>query len=429
MVNLEQIYGEVDKLDRNKIMDIIKTLIKVNTSVPPANTYREYVDVISPYFKDLGFNLEEVIVPEELLKDVLEHLEGPRINLVATKDYGQKKDITFYGHMDVVPAPSEGEETWRFPPFEATMIKSGKIYGRGVADMKGAMAALILALQIIEKLNLTPKYNICVLNCTDEEIGIYPGVQYLAEQGYIKGTIFCMELSTDPIIPTGLAGFLDVIVETFGRSCHSGMNFLGVNALEEMIPILDELIKLKKIVEERESEDIPGLPRPGMKKVGNMSPMFNLDIIKSGEKSNIVPDYCQLIINRRIIPEENYEDVKEEILTAIEKGKARSKALNVKTKFLYRFPSLRVNTNSSGMQRMKKVMSLVQNVPEEKIQIMGFAGSTDMGHVSQVLNTNDFILHGVANLGSHAHGVNETIKLKDFKTFMKEVIVYLCADL
>lgn len=429
MVNLEQIYAEVDKLDRNKIMDILKTLIKVNTSVPPANTYREYVDVISPYFKDLGFNLEEIIVPEELLKDFIEHLEGPRINLVATKDYGQEKDITFYGHMDVVPAPSEGEETWRFPPFEATMIKSGKIYGRGVADMKGAMAALILALQIIEKLNLTPKYNIRVLNCTDEEIGIYPGVQYLAEQGFIKGTIFCMELSTDPIIPTGLAGFLDVIVETYGRSCHSGMNFLGINALEETVPILDELIKLKKIVEQRESKDIPGLPRPGIKSAGNMSPMFNLDIIKSGEKSNIVPDYCQLTINRRIIPDENYEDVKEEILATIEKGKARSKALNVKTRFLYRFPPLKVNPNSPDMQRMKKVMELVQNIPEEKIKIIGFAGSTDMGHVSQVLNTNDFILHGVANLGSRAHAVNETIKLKDFKTFMKEVIVFLCADL
>jgi len=429
MVDLEQIYAEVDQLDKKKIMEIIKTLIKVDTSVPPANTYRDYVDVISPYFKDLGFDLEEVTIPEELLKGFPEKLEGPRINLVATKDYDQEKDITFYGHMDVVPAPSEGEETWRFPPFEATMIKSGKIYGRGVADMKGAMAALILALQIIEKLNLTPKFNIRVLNCTDEEIGIYPGVQYLAEQGYIKGTIFCMELSTDPIIPAGLAGFLDVIVETFGRSCHSGMNFLGVNALEEMIPILNELIKLKTIVEERESKDIPGLPRPGMKKVGNMTPMFNLDIIKSGEKSNIVPDYCQLTINRRIIPDENYDDVRDEILDAIEKGKAKSKALKVKTKFLYRFPPLRVNQNSPDIKRMKKVMRLVQNVPEEEILTMGLAASTDMGHVAQLLNTNDFILHGVANLGSHAHGVNETIKLRDFKTFMKELIVYLCADL
>jgi len=51
-------------------------------------------------------------------------LEGPRVNLVATKDYKQKPQITFYAHMDVVPAPNERQEKWRFPPFEATMIKS-----------------------------------------------------------------------------------------------------------------------------------------------------------------------------------------------------------------------------------------------------------------------------------------------------------------
>jgi succinyl-diaminopimelate desuccinylase len=429
MVDLEQIYAEVDGLDKKKIMDILKRLIKVDTSVPPGNTYRDYIDVISPYFKDLGFDLEEVTVPEELLKEFTEYVEGPRINLVATKDYSQEKDITFYGHMDVVPAPSEGEEKWRFPPFEATMIKSGKIYGRGVADMKGAMAALILALQIIEKLNLTPKYNIRVLNCTDEELGMYPGVQYLAEKGYIKGTIFCMEFSIDPVIIAGLAGCVDVKVETFGQSCHSGMNFLGVNAFEEMVTILDELIELKKIVEERESKDILGLPRPGTKKVGKLTPMFNLVIIRSGEKSNIVPNYCRLIINRRFIPDERYEEVKKEILDAVEKGKARSKALNVKITFLNSFPALKVNPNSPDLLRMKEVMKLIQNFPEEKIQTIGLPYSSDMGCVTQVLNTNDFILRGIANLGSHAHGVNETIKLKDFKTFMKEIIVFLCADL
>lgn len=429
MVNLEQIYSEVDKLDEKKIIDVLQALIKVKTIVPPGDTYREYVDILIPYFKDLGYNLEEVIVPEELVKEIPGPMEGPRINLVASKDYGQEKHISFYGHMDVVPAPTKGEEKWRFPPFEATMTKRGKIYGRGVSDMKGAMAALILSLQIIENLNLTPNYNIRVLNCTDEEIGIYPGVRYLAEQGYVKGTVFCMEFAIMPIILIGFAGTLNVTVETIGRSCHSGMNFLGINALEEMIPILNELMELKREVEKRESEDIPGLSRPGVKGKSKMSPMFNLDIIKSGEKSNIVPDLCQLIINRRIIPDESYEDVKKEILESIKKGEARSKALKVKTHFSYDYPSLRINPDAPDVLRMKEVMKLVQNVPEEKIQQIGMAGSLDMGYVAQILNTNDIIVHGVANAGSNAHGVNETIKLSDFKTYMKEIIVFLCADL
>jgi succinyl-diaminopimelate desuccinylase len=429
MIDYEKISVEVDNLDDNIIMDIMKKLIGVNTTVPPANTYKDYVETISPYFKKLGFSTKEVIVPENLVKQIPYPIEGSRVNLVATKNYSQDQDVSFYGHMDVVPAPNDGEKKWRFPPFEATMIKSGKIYGRGTADMKGAMVCLILALQIIQKLNLTPKFNITVLNCTDEEIGVWPGIRYLTEEGYVKGTVFCMEGVVMPIISMGSAGALNVIVESIGRSCHSGMNFLGINALEETIPILVELMELKKIVESRESKDIPGFPRFGTGEKRNMTPMFNLDIIHSGTKTNIVPDLCTLTINRRLIPDENVEDAKKEISEAIERGRAKSKLLDIKTTFIYDYPALKVNPYAPNVSRMKKVMMKVQNITENKIQNIGISGSTDMGFVCQILNTNDIIFHGVGDPGSNSHGVNEFIRLKDIKTYIKELVVFLCDDL
>ncbi|MHA1688984.1 MAG: M20 family metallopeptidase [Promethearchaeota archaeon] len=428
-MNFEKIFKEVDELKKEDIMKIMKELIGVPTVVPPGDNYQEYVNTISPYFKELGYDLKEVVVPEELIKQIPYDLKGPRVNLVATKNYGADKEISFYGHMDVVPAPDEGAKKWRFPPFEATMIGSGKIYGRGTSDMKGSMVALILALQLIEKLDLTPKYNINILNCTDEEIGIYPGVRYLAEQNYVKGTIFCMEGIVDPIIFAGCAGALNIIVEALGRSCHSGMNFMGINAIEEMIPILVELMKLKKIVEARESKDIPGFPRPGTDRQWNMTPMFNLDIIKGGEKPNIVPDLCTLTINRRTIPDEKYEDVKQEILDAIEAGKAKSKLLDVKTAFIYDYPPVKMDVNAPDILKLKEIMKIVQNIPEEKIRTVGLSGSTDMGYVAEILNTNDIIFYGVGNAGSNSHGVNETIKLRDLKTYIKELILFLCADI
>jgi len=428
LLNIEQVYDEVDNLEIEKIMDIMKTLISIDTSIPPGNTYRQYIDAISPYFKDLGYNLEEVTVPEELIKQIPYPLEGIRINLVATKDFKQDKDISFYGHMDVVPAPEEGEEKWSFPPFEATMIESGKIYGRGVADMKGAMVSLILALQLIEKLNLKPKYNIRVLNCTDEEISFYPGIRYLAEKNYIKGTIFCMETTINPVIFKRFAGFLDVDVETIGKSCHSGMNHLGVNALEETVPILVELMKLKRIVEARESTDISGTNSSNTENSANRGPMFNLDIIRAGEKSNIVPDHCLLTINRRFLPEENYDSVKQEIMQAIEKGKEKSKALDVKITFKYAFVPLKIDINGPNVQKMKKIMQEVQNIPIEEIGIIGSSASLDMGFVSQILKTQDIIVHGVGNTNSNPHGVNESIELNDIKTFIKELITFLCTN-
>lgn len=429
MTNLDKIYEEVDTLERDHVIEIMKKLIGVDTTVPPGSTYRDYVDIIAPYFKELGFTLEEVVVPEDLVKQIPYPLEGPRINLVASKDYGVDNDVTFYGHMDVVPASDDEERKWRFPPFVATMIKSGKIYGRGTSDMKGAMACLILALQIIEKLNLISKYNITVLNCTDEEVGLWPGVRYLAEQGYIKGTVFCMEGIVNPMITVGTAGALDVIVESFGRSCHSGMNFLGINALEETIPILNELMNLKQVVEARESKKVPGFPRFGTGEQGNMTPMFNLDVIHSGMKSNIVPGFCTLTINRRIIPDENIEDVKKEINEAIERGKSKSKLLDVRTTYKYNYPPMTSNPNAPDITRIKRVIMEVQKIPENKIQMMGIAGSTDMGFVSEILKTDDIIFYGVGNAGSNNHGVNEYIRLKDLLLFIKEIIVFLCAEL
>jgi len=427
--NLNDVFKEVDGLDNDKIMEIMKTLINIDTKVPPASTYREYIDAISPYFKDLGYTLEEITLPEEVIKKIPYPIEGPRINLVATKDYGQDKFVSFYGHMDVVPAPNDGEKKWRFPPFEATLIKSGKIYGRGTSDMKGAMACMILALQIIEKLNLTPKYNIRVMNCTDEEIGGEPGVKYLAEQGYVKGTVFCMEGITSAFIIVGAAGALNVIVESIGRSCHSGMNFMGINALEESVPIMVELMELKKKVEVRESKDIPGLPGLGSSEKRNMTPMFNLDVIRSGDKANIVPNICTLTINRRFIPDENIDDVMKEISEAIERGKEKSKLLDVKTTFIYDYPPLRVDPNAPDVKRMKKVISMVQEIPEEQIMMFGMSGSTDMGNVCEILDTQDIIIHGCGNAGSNSHGVNETIRIKDVKLYIKELIAFLCADI
>ncbi|MFX0152996.1 MAG: M20 family metallopeptidase [Candidatus Hodarchaeota archaeon] len=427
-MNFDKIYEEVDNLESEYIMEIMKKLIGVDTTVPPGNTYREYIEIISPYFENLSFSLEEVIVPADLVKEIPYPLEGPRINLVASKNYDVDKNITFYGHMDVVPAPDEGKTKWRFPPFAATMIKSGKIYGRGTADMKGSMVGLILALQIIEKLNLKPKYNITVLNCTDEELGIWPGVRYLTERGYVKGTVFCMEGIVNPLIIIGTAGVLNVKVESFGRSCHSGTNFLGINALEETIPILNELMNLKKIVEARESKTIPGFPQFGTGVKRNMTPMFNLDIIHSGTKSNIVPDLCTLIINRRVIPDENIEDVKKEIAEAIDRGKSKSKLLDIRTTYDYDYPPMTANPNAPDINRMKEVISLVQNTPKDEVKIIGIAGSTDMGFVSEILNKDDIIFYGVGNPGSNDHGVNEYIRLKDLLLFIKELIIFLCAD-
>jgi succinyl-diaminopimelate desuccinylase len=321
--------------------------------------------------------------------------------------------------MDVVPI----EEGWDMDPF-AGVIKDGRIYGRGASDMKGSIASLLMALEVMQELGLKSKFDINCTLCTDEEIGVYPGVYYLARKGFVpNGPVICMEGMQEPLDWLASAGCLEVSIKVKGRSCHSGMNFMGVNAVEESVPILNELMALKRVVEKRESS-IPGAKMPNAPS-DKMTPMFNIDIINGGVKSNIVPSECEIILNRRYIPEENYDDVVKEIREAVERGKAKSKALAVETMFTRVYPAIKVNPNTAYALKMKEAVKKVQGYKDSDFVAMGLSGSTDMAFVQMVTHNENIIFRGTGRNDSNFHGKNEFCYLKDLKALAKELIYFL----
>ncbi len=417
-MELEQIFAVVETKE-DELLDLLCKAIAIDNNVPPGHNYHEIADLFIPYFESAGLTTEKVIIPEELWRKIpTVGLDGERVNLVASRDTG-KEPVTLYGHVDTVPV----DDKWTVDPFGCE-VRDGKVFGRGTSDMKGSIVALAIALKTIAELDLPMHYDpICVL-CTDEEIGFYPGVYHLAKEGYVKGHVVCLDGSQDARESLASAGSADIFVTTRGRSCHSGMNFLGVNALEEMIPIMNELMELKRKVEVRESAiDGPPNPKAPSRK---MTPMFNLDVIHSGTKSNIVPAECTLTINRRYIPEENFEDVMAEINEAIERGKEKSKALAVEVKVQHSYPAAKYNPDSPYAKKMKKAKMLVQGYREEDYTAYGVAGSTDMSFVQQVLKTDDIVMVGAGRSGSNAHGADEFVLISDLKALVKELIYYLC---
>ena len=420
--SVEQVFKAVEQ-KRDRIINLLRELIKIPTVVPPGNNYADLVDFLEPLFKKLGFATERVIVPDEHIKAIPYPLEGPRINLVATREHGKKEAVTIYAHMDVVPI----EEPWTKDPF-AGIVENGKLYGRGACDMKSGIAGMLVAFEVMNELNLTPHFNLICTLCTDEEIGVYPGIYHLAKEGYLKGHILNTELGTQlPIIIGGVAGMVDVTIRTKGRSCHSGMNFLGINAVEEMVPILVELLKLKKEVEKRESE-VPLIP--ALRSLGapsdQMTPMFNLDIIRGGNKANIVPSECELLINRRYIPEENYEDIVEEIRAAIERGQANSKALDVEVTFTHANYPFKTDTENRYSQKMRAALKAVHGYQDSDFVYGGASGSTDMGFVAHALNTDKFIGVGAITLDNiSAHQPDEWVRIDDLLNMTKQLVHYL----
>jgi succinyl-diaminopimelate desuccinylase len=422
-VSKEQVFDVVER-KRKHITTLLQDLIRIPTVVPPGNNYTELVDYAEPLFRKMGFQTERVVVPEKFIKTIPYPLEGPRVNLVATRDHGCEEYVTIYAHMDVVPV----EEPWTKDPF-AGVVEDGKIYGRGVLDMKCGIAGMLVAIEVIDELGLIPHFNLVCTLCTDEEIGVYPGIYHLAKEGYVKGHFLNTELGAQlPLMIVGTAGDVDVSIKTKGRSCHSGMNFLGVNAVEAMVPILNELLILKAEVEQRESS-VPTIPL--LKSMGapsdKMTPMFNLDIIRGGTKSNIVPSECEVIINRRYIPEEQYEDVVGEIKEAVDRGRAKSKALDVEVVFTHCYPALKLDLQSPYLKRMREALQAVKGYKDDEILYAGISGSTDMGHVAEVLKGIHFVMVGPAAFDnfSAAHAADEWIRIDDLINMTKQLVHYL----
>lgn len=391
---------------------ILQDLVKIKTVVPPGNNYEEIVNYLEPQFSSLGFETERVTVPEEKIKEIPSPLEGPRVNLVANKSFGDDKpSITFYAHTDVVPI----EEEWSVPPFEG-VVKEGRIYGRGTSDMKGFIATLLVALKVINELGLEPNYNITCVMCTDEEIGVYPGVYYLADKGYIKGDVVCGE-AVHQIIGIGTAGSVVFDVTVKGRSAHTMAFWTAINAVENSVPVFEELLKLKKKVMERRSE-VPGLPTPYGDK---MMPLFSINVIKGGVKDNIIPSECKFSIDRRYIPEEDEDEVVAEFMEAIEAAKKKSKALSIDTNAIRTYKPLKV---SPDKPIVKKLAAAVKHVTGQDAGYLGAAGATDMGYVAE--KGHDVAIMGVGDLLSSFHGADESINIEDMVKYAKELVHLLC---
>lgn len=405
--------------DPDYLIETLQQLIAVDTTVPPGENYVRLIEVVEPEFHKFGLTTRRVSVPEDRVAQMPWTLSGPRVNLVADLELGKPR-ASAYAHMDVVPA----DGSWTRDPFGGE-VSDGKLYGRGAVDMKGSIACLLGALKVLCEMGIEPHYSLRCLLCTDEEVGVYPGARYLAEEGYFSNHLIWLELGAmEPIAIVGAAGSIRVDVTAVGRSCHSGMNYLGVNAIEELVPILEELLALKKEVERRLSR-ISTFPLPDCP-YDKMTPMFNLALIGGGTKENVVPGECKLTINRRYIVDERYEDVISEIEQAVSQGRKRSRLEDLKIDIVHAYPPMECDPNTAAAKKAMAAKSAVKGYGD--FLFGGVSGSTDLGFVLDALRPQKVEVAGFGPLRAtdlRAHAADEFVYVQDLVDMTKELVHYL----
>ncbi|MFQ6067296.1 MAG: M20 family metallopeptidase [bacterium] len=416
----ERIYRAVDE-KQAEIVKLLRKLVQIPTPTPPGLNYDRIVEIMLPYFTSMGFQARRIDLPEQVFhqrcKAIHPELEGARSNLLANFKKGKKETVLWYAHIDTVPV---NESRWTIPPYRG-LIKDGRIWGRGTSDNKGGCAAVIAAFRILYELGLEPKSNVVVALTSDEEVGPYSGLMYLADEGYFKDCQYfhCLDGSSEGI-GIGANGTITWSLTIKGESAHSGESFLGINPIEHSFGVLEQLLKLKGKVELRKSR-MPVAPKiadeTGMLTV---IPLLNITMARGGLKHNIVPSEFILEGDRRLIPEEEESQVIREIQDAVNKAQARDPKLKYELKTTPSYPSFFQDPNHPWVQKVKRAAELVSG---EKLSVFGSGGSTDVAYIVKATQMKVASYGTSRHKESGIHGENENVRIGDLLNLVKCVAI------
>lgn len=233
-----------------------------------------------------------------------------RANVLARFEVGATRTLLLDAHQDTVPA--EGMTIAPFVP----KISDGRMYGRGAADVKGGLAAMLHAFTRLVKERPAGAANV-VLSCTCDEESTILGIRDLVTYWEsAKGKSRLLSSCPDAAIvaePTDLdvviahRGVTRFRVHTLGRACHSSDPSLGRNAIYLMAKAIAHLEHVASVL----PKFLPPHPLCGQ-------PTLSVGRIYGGQSVNIVPDRCTIEIDRRLVPGEDplvvWEKLKEDFI-------------------------------------------------------------------------------------------------------------------
>lgn len=380
-------------------VNILKDLISIDTTVPPGRNYSKALDYVEPLFKDAGCETERIKIPQDYCND----LEG-RENLFAHRRNPGKQRLILYTHIDVVPV-----EGWDgFKP----RIEDGKMFGRGSADNKGSIVALLMALEKVR--DKVMKYDTTVIVTVDEEVGHAFANEIRFIRQFLEPVEGAYFMSLDSFfggVMVASLGGINFEIKVKGKSAHQGRPKLGENAIEKSIPIMVALTKLKEKIAARHSR-IPVIPGMG---VTHMEPNLSITVIHGGIKSNIIPDECVLTVARRLIPEENIEDAEKEIMDVI----SSIPGVRWESKVVSRLLPVPTTYDEPVTDELAAIIKDVTG----KTGKFGLMGGQPFAPVSLDWKAKVFGA-GVSGPAQNAHGINEFVYLNDIEN-LSEIIARL----
>ena len=410
-VDLDKVYATID--DRvDDLVEFTRDLIRFPTINPPGDAYGPCAEFIGRRLAKRGFDIEYVRgegAPGDSDK-------YPRVNVIARRPgSGSGPCVHFNGHIDVV----EVGAGWTVPPFDG-LVQDGRVYGRGACDMKGGLAAAIVAVEAL--IDTDPDYPgvIEISGTADEETGGYGGVAYLAERGWFSAPRVDHVVIPEPLnvdrVCIGHRGVWWAEIETHGRMAHGSMPFLGDSAIRHMAAVLEKFEhELYPQLAARRS-DMPVVPSGARESTLNINSLHGgQDEGHAGLPSPCVADSCRMVIDRRFLIEETLADVRAEVTDILESLEKDREDFRFDIRDLFSVePSMADRDGPVASTTIAAIRDVLGVDPD----VVCSPGTYDQKHVDRIGKLKDCIAYGPGLLDL-AHQPDEWVGIDDMVSSAK----------
>lgn len=282
----------VDLVNIDEVVNLAQALVRIDSVAAPNRPYEEnVVRFLVGYLEEIGF------------KTTIVEVAPKRQNLMVEWDSGRPgKLLLLEGHTDVV---TEGNlSAWTREPFSGD-IENGCLWGRGAADMKGGLAAAIIALSIVKSHARDLKGQVRLLIPCDEE-GMMTGIKRMVADGWAfkpdgtpaDGAIICEPEENELCL--WQRGGIRLAIRFHGKQAHGAMPYAGINPIPWLARTVLELRELEKTLKlETGFHDMLGFPSitPTVLEAGNLPQL------------NVMPGEALLALDIRTVPGVDHEQL------------------------------------------------------------------------------------------------------------------------
>jgi succinyl-diaminopimelate desuccinylase len=400
---------------REEMIELARDLIRFPTINPPGEAYQPCAEFIGRRLHARGFAVEYVRAsgtPGDTER-------YPRINVVARREGSAAGPcVHFNGHIDVVQTGAG----WTMDPF-AALVRDGKVYGRGACDMKGGLAASIIAVEALIDSGAELPGTLEISGTVDEESGGYGGVHYLAERGWfsqprVDHVIIPEPLNVDRVC-IGHRGVWWAEIQTHGRMAHGSMPFLGDCAVRHMNAFIERLETdlYPKLAARR--TDMPVVPSGARHSTMNINSIHGGQAETLGFPAPCVPDSCRMVIDRRLLIEESMDSVKGEVRALLEQLVSEREGFAYELRDIFEVQPTMADRNGPVA---RSTAAAIQRVLGRQAEFVCSPGTYDQKHIDRIGKLKDCIAYGPGILDL-AHQPDEYVLIDDMVNSAKVMAV------